>query len=80
MTKEQAIKMANSGWWEHVTPEEAALFQLYEPLMCMSFGKFHDGVEKLLGRAVWFHEFADMKRLQAEAEGRGRRPCREADV
>lgn len=40
----------------------------------MSFGKFHDGMEKLLGRGVWTHEFADMERLRAEAEGRAVKP------
>jgi hypothetical protein len=74
MTQAQAIELANSGWWESVTPEEAALFQLYEPLLCMPFGAFQDAVEKLLGRGVWTHEFACLDRLKAEAEGRAPRP------
>ena len=39
----------------------------------MDFGDFHSGVEKLLGRPVWTHEFAfsrDPGGLQEEALGR----------
>lgn len=74
MTKEEAIALAETKWWEKTTPEEAAMFQLHEPLLCMPFGKFHEGVEKLLGRSVWTHEFAYAENLREEAEGKRPRP------
>lgn len=58
MTKEEAIRMADSGWWIELPIEEAARFQLFEPRLCMPFSDFHGGVEKLLKRPVFTHEFA----------------------
>ena len=69
MTKDEAITLAESKWWEHYTPAEAARFQLGEPLLCMPFAEFQRGTEALLGRSVWTHEFADMAGLLAEADG-----------
>jgi len=57
MTKEQAIKMANSGWWKTLPARQVAEFQLNEQLLCMPFGEFHRVVEEALGRSVWTHEF-----------------------
>lgn len=77
MTKEQAIALAESGWWRKVKPEEAALFQLFEPLLCMPLGEFHGAVEKLLGRSVFTHEFALMDKpggLREEATGKASAP------
>lgn len=74
MTKEQAIALAGTKWWTRCSPEEATLFQLYEERLCMPFGEFQAGMEKLLGRGVWTHEFAAPERLRAEAEGRAKRP------
>ena len=73
MTREDAIRMAESGWWKEMPLEEAARFQLFEARLCMPFGEFHEGVEKMLGRSVWTHEFAfvrDPGGLQDEALGR----------
>ena len=69
LTYEQAVALGHSRWWEHIPVEEAALFQLGEPKLCMDFAAFHEGVEKLLGRPVWTHEFADMDALKAELRG-----------
>lgn len=57
MTKEQAIALADSGWWEALSHEERALFQMFEPLLCMPFAVFHEAVEKTLSRPVFTHEF-----------------------
>ena len=70
MTKEEAIKMYNSNWWEDKTPEEIVKFQLYEDRLCMPFDKFHEAIEKALGRSVWTHEFADHEGLITEFEGK----------
>lgn len=58
MTQEDAIRMADSSWWTELPIEEAARFQLFEERLCMPFSDFHGGVEKLLKRPVFTHEFA----------------------
>lgn len=73
MTRERAIELAKSGWWKGLPAEAIVAFQLYEPLLCMDFGDFHEAVEKALGRPVWTHEFAST-RLQEEFEGKKPKP------
>lgn len=71
MSESEAIAMADSKWWESTTLEKAAMFQLFEERLVMPFAKFHEGIEKLLGRPVWTHEFAFAKKpggLQEEAQ------------
>lgn len=57
-TRAQALALASTNWWEHATDREIAEFQLNEPLLCMPFDRFHEAVEKALGRPVFTHEFA----------------------
>lgn len=57
ITKEIAIKLANSKFWEEMSHEQIAKFQMFEPLLCMPFGIFHEAMEKTLGRPVYTHEF-----------------------
>jgi len=68
MNEKDAIKLAESNWWENKTPEEIVAFQLYEGKLCMPFDKFHEAVEKALKRPVWTHEFARPEILRAEFE------------
>ena len=56
------------SWWLSDDATLIARYQLYEPRLAVLFSVFHEGVEKLLGRPVWTHEFADVKRLQRELE------------
>jgi len=70
MEKDDALKLYASEWWKDKTPDEIVSFQLYEAKLCMPFGDFHEAVEKVLGRSVWTHEFADQEGLQAEYEGK----------
>jgi hypothetical protein len=58
LTEKQAIKFANSGVWKNWTPEQIVEFQLFQELLCMPFGDFHEAVEIVLKRPVWTHEFA----------------------
>lgn len=58
MNKEQAIKLAESGWWKELSADVITSFQLFEERLCMPFGDFHGAVEKSLARPVWTHEFA----------------------
>lgn len=58
MTREQAIALAGSHFWETMTPSEIVRFQLFEELLCMPFDVFHKAIEEALGRPVFTHEFA----------------------
>ena len=57
MDKEQAIKLYESKFWEQMTEEQIAKFQLFENKLCIPFSVFHKAMEKTLGRSVWTHEF-----------------------
>ncbi len=70
LTKEEAIKMADSKWWEGKTDEEIAEFQMHEERLCCPFEVFHKAVETWLDRPVWTHELADLGALIAEKEGK----------
>ena len=72
MTKEEAIALGETKFWEKMTHREIAVFQMNEPLLCMPFSVFHEAIEKTLGRPVFTHEFAMnydgiMKELMGDA-------------
>ena len=50
ITKEQAIALLNSGFWEPMSFRERAMFQMFQKLLCMPFSVFHEAVEKTLDR------------------------------
>jgi len=74
LTEQQAIALAEGRWWKKVDLAEAARFQLYQDRLCMDFSAFHEGIEKLLDRPVWTHEFAKIEGLRQESEGERPRP------
>jgi len=57
LTKEKAIELYNSKFWENMTHRERAVFQMNEPRLCMPFEVFHEAMEKAIGRPVFTHEF-----------------------
>ena len=57
LTKEQAIKFAESGIWKDWTDEQIVRFQLFQRKLCMDFSRFHKAVEGVLNRPVYTHEF-----------------------
>lgn len=57
MTKQQAVKLAESKFWEDMSFEEIAKFQLFTKLLCMPFSVFHNAMEKTLKRSIFTHEF-----------------------
>ena len=69
MTEEEAITLAESRFWESMQPEDIAMFQLWQPLLCMPFSVFHEAIEKTLKRPVWTHEFAQPDSLKEEMLG-----------
>ena len=68
MTREEAVKLVESKWYEKQTAEEIVAFQLYEERLCMPFPLFHKAVEEALGRPVFTHEFAAAESLRQEFE------------
>lgn len=70
MTKEQAIELSESGFWEHLTPRQVAEFQMSEKLICMPFSVFHEALEESLGRPVFTHELGmNIDGIKAELFG-----------
>lgn len=75
LTKEQAIELCNSKWWEGKSAREIVGFQLFEEKLCMPFGDFHGAVETALGRPVYSHEFGmNVEGLKKEFLGTGAPP------
>lgn len=74
MTKDEAIKLHDSKFWESLDFRARAEFQLQEIRLCMPFSIFHEAVEKAIGRPVWTHEFAGPTHLLEEL--RGTKPLR----
>lgn len=71
MRRDEAVAMADSGWWQGKTAREIVAVQLYEDLLCMPFSEFHRAVEEALGRPVYTHEFGvNLQGLKAEFEGK----------
>lgn len=70
MNKAQAIALSESKFWESMSHEEIAKFQVVEELLCMPFNVFHEAVEKHLGRSVYTHEFGlDYEGIKSEIFG-----------
>lgn len=70
ITEQQAIALAELKFWEPMSLRERATFQLFEPLLCMPFGVFHEAVERTLGRDVSVLEFGlNLEGLKAELIG-----------
>jgi len=56
MTREQAVILAESDWWERVDYVTLVGFQLFEERLCMDFSYFHNKLEKVFGRPIFTHE------------------------
>ena len=50
-------KYGSNHWWESKDPVEVARYQVFEDTLMTDFSTFHEGVEKLVGRPVYTHEF-----------------------
>lgn len=69
LTKEEAIKLAESNFWENMTPEEITEFQLFQDALCMPFDVFKTATIKVFGRPICTHEFAYIDSLRKEFLG-----------
>ncbi len=75
---EKAIALAESHWWELCTFREIAEFQMFTAELCMPFDKFHEALEKAIGRPVFTHEIAmNFGGLAAELRGERAAPTLE---
>lgn len=70
LSKDEAIDFAKSEFWRTLTDEQIAHFQMEQDKLCMPFSRFHEAMEKCLGRPVWTHEFADRDGLRNELNGK----------
>lgn len=70
ITKEEARRLEQTGWYQGRTAEDIVSFQLFENRLCMPFEQFHSAVNAVLGHPVWTHEFANIDRLQEEFRAR----------
>lgn len=75
MTRDQAIALFESKFWETMGFRERAMFQLFEDKLCMPFEVFHEAIEKALDRPVFTHEFGlNPDGLKAELMGEAPAP------
>lgn len=74
LTREQAIALYDTGFWESLAYAERARFQLAERRLCMPFDVFVEAVERALGRPVTVGEYLSSQRLLAELTGEQRTP------
>jgi len=68
MSREDAIKLSETKFWETMTFRERAFFQFFQSRLCMPFDIFHEAMEKTLGRPVYTHEFASSNSMSMESE------------
>ena len=62
-------KYGDNNWWLSGDPVEVAKNQIFEDILLVPFSTFHKGMEMLLGRPVWTHEFGlSWDKLQAEVK------------
>jgi len=69
ITEEQALSIASGRKWESWSDKQIVDLQLYQELLAMDWGRFHQAVEAMLVRPVFTHEFAYPDLLREEYEG-----------
>lgn len=66
LTKDEAVALSESGWYEGKSVQEIVEFQLGESHLCMPFDRLQQALEITLGRPVFADEFPDQGRLAQE--------------
>jgi hypothetical protein len=70
LTQDEAIELAESGWWNLLDSKQVAFLQWNQSKLCMPFSEFHRCLECWVGRPVFTHELASpsgRKMLEEEA-------------
>ena len=75
LTREQAIRFAQSGAWRDWSSEQIVKFQLFQNRLCMDFSAFHSALEDELGRPVWIHELGNQNYQRIVDEYLGKSPA-----
>lgn len=65
-TKEQAIAISDTKFWQSMTDVEITRFQLFQRRLMVPMDVFQEAVENALNRPVFTHEFGSAKELQEE--------------
>ena len=61
-------KYGENHWWESEELLQVAMYQIFEDVLMVDFSLYHQGLEKLVGRPVFTHEFAlNVEGLREEA-------------
>lgn len=61
-------KYGDNKWWNSNDPLYVARYQVFEDILMVPFDRYHEGIEKLLGRPVYTHEFGlNVEGLKQEA-------------
>lgn len=66
ITRDQALSIYESEAWKDWPDDTIVGFQLFQDRLAVAFEVFHAAVGRVLGRAVFTHEFADAPSLRAE--------------
>lgn len=72
ITREEAVALVETKWWEGQDDRDVALAQLGQALLCMPFDLFHAACERAAGQPIWTHEFASPGYVRKLVEGRER--------
>jgi hypothetical protein len=67
--RDVAIRMAESNWWDGLTPRQICDVQLFTEELCLPFQVFHKALGEALGRPVFTHELAGWDRIVQEYLG-----------
>lgn len=60
MTRKEAIELEKTKFYEKLTDYEIVKFQLFEDKLCMPIGVYQKALEKVLGHAVFTHDFGSI--------------------
>ena len=66
MTREEAIALEETRWWEGLSDVEIAHRQLWEPKVIMDWSRYYEVVDSALGRQVGPWEYCHLEKLQRE--------------
>jgi hypothetical protein len=81
ITKEQAIILEESKFWEGMSAIEIAKFQMEAQLMCIPFEIFFAALKVALGRPIFYHELGlNWHGIKAELWGEKTSPSLEEIV
>lgn len=69
MTRKQALKLAETKFWETMSDKDIVMFQLFEERLCMPFDRFQEALQAVLNRPVFTHELAFADALRKEVLG-----------